>query len=412
MQWKKKLIFLAALVPIITFVFGWIAGSNQNPSSVDKVETNVGSSVSNKPQELNLDLFWNIYNLVNQKYLFRKRIDFNSMLYATIKGMISSLDDRYSQFMTPDEYKDFKDSLNGSLEGIGAELVKDKEKLIVVSPLIGSPAELAGIGPGDEILAIDGQSTFAMDLLDAVKKIRGQRGTTVKLTIKHRNTDDTQELTIKRESIKIPSVVYKMLPDTKVVVFQITQFGENTYSEFNKLLSEAQLSSPTMIVLDLRNNGGGLLDEAIKIISEFSDNRVATKIETRISDNSDETKVLEEKTISGGKALGVPVVVWVNKGSASASEIVAAFFRDTGRGYVIGENSFGKGTVQELIPLQNGSSLRVTTARWLTPSGNSIDGVGVEPDFVIDDLYDMTPEKREELYTKATLDYLSTIDKN
>jgi len=406
---KKYSIFFV-LIPIFTFIFGWTTGYQQrNPENNTEQEI----VIEKKNQEnagFSLDLFWKIYNLLSEKYLYLDNLTYEKLLYGSIKGLVNSIEDPYSQFLTPLENEEFENALAGHLEGIGAELAKDSnDRIVIIAPLKGSPSEIAGIEPGDIILAIDDESAVSMGLVDVVKKIRGRSGTKVKLTIQRGDPAKVKDFEIKRSSISVPSVNLEWI-ENNIAIIQLTQFGDNTYKEFQKILSQVLLKSPKGIILDLRNNGGGLLDQAIGVVSEFVENKVVTKIETRISESSKETKEISEKTYGEGSAIGIPVVVWINRGSASASEIVAAFFKETGRGFVLGEKSFGKGKVQEVVKLINGSSLRVTTAVWKTPSGNSIDGIGVEPDELIANLQEMDSKSRDKTFKEKTMDYFKKLE--
>jgi carboxyl-terminal processing protease len=287
--------------------------------------------------------------------------------------MVYSLEDPYTTFLTPKENKDFQESINGTLEGIGAELTLRDGMITVVSPLKGSPAKKAGIQPEDVILKVNGENIQDFSLEQVVMRIRGPKGSKVKLTLGRKGQSEPFDVEILRETININSVDWKMIDG--IAHIELNQFGGKTRGEFTKAISEIQLKRPKGVILDLRYNGGGYLDGAVDIASEFMEKGKVVSVKKR-------NPIEDEVTYVTGKArmATVPMVVLINKGSASASEIVAGAIRDNGRGTIIGETSFGKGTVQEVQNLIDGSSLRITIAKWFTPSNVNISKVGITPD--------------------------------
>jgi len=355
------------------------------------------------PPSLNVDfsLFWNVWQRLSQSYIDKSALNAQKMVYGAIAGMVNALGDPYTLFLPPTDNQDFKNELAGDFEGIGAQLDLKDGNIIVVAPLKGTPAEKAGIKPLDYILKVDGVDTAGWTVAQAVAKIRGPKGTSVKLTILHEKAAKPIDLTIVRDTITVPSVVSWVkspseiteisgLPTTsalvakggKVAYIQLSRFGDTTNDDWTKAVSDisSKLSSDPSIkgvIFDLRNNPGGYLESAVYIASEF------IKSGTVVSQvNSDGTK--EDYPVERvGKLLTIPVVVLINKGSASAAEIVSGALRDYKRATLIGETSFGKGSVQTPEELPGGAGLHITTGKWLLPKGDSINKKGVTPDVVV-----------------------------
>jgi len=291
--------------------------------------------------------------------------------------MVNSLGDPYTVFMTPEEKKIFDEDLSGTFSGIGAEIGIKKNQLQILAPLAGSPAEKAGLKPGDPILKINDESTLNMGIMEAVHKIRGKEGTEVKLTIIKNGKDKV--ITIKREKIDVKSVKYSMKGD--ILYINISRFDEDTVSLVKEAENFGIEKGARGVILDLRNNPGGYLDSAVDISSEF----VAKGIVVMEKDEKRNKKEVFKasglgKMTDKGK---YPMIVLVNEGSASASEIVAGAIRDNSRGQLLGEKTFGKGSVQELVSLPNGSELKVTVAHWYTPNGVNISKEGLKPDIAV-----------------------------
>ncbi len=392
---------ILGLIILILFVFalGWNVGTNQVLKNGDQylIEKQISLTVNN--EKADMKLFWDVWYLLASKYVDPGDLDYKNMVYGAIRGMVFSLEDPYTTFLTPKENKDFQDGLEGTLEGIGAELTLRNELITVVSPLKDSPAKKAGIQPEDIIIEIDGVDVNEYSFEQAVMKIRGPKGTKVTLTLARRGTPEPFDDIITREKININSVEWKM--EKNIAVIELNQFGDNTKEEFSKAISEILPKRPAGIVLDLRYNGGGYLDGAVDIVSEFVEKGKVVSVKKR---NPKEDEVI----YVNGKArvVSVPLVVLINKGSASASEIVAGAIRDNDRGIIIGETSFGKGTVQEVDNLIDGSSLRVTVAKWFTPNNINISEVGIIPDIEVErTLEDYEAQKDPQL--EAALDYLN-----
>lgn len=378
-------VFVIIIVPFIIFLLGITVGYNQakhdlleeNHNINQTISTQDNSDIQDSARKIDLTLFWNVWDILVSTYVDTSKLDDQMMIYGSIKGMVSSLHDPYTIFMTPKETEDFRNSLSGDLEGIGAELSIKDHHLIVVSPLKDSPAEKAGVRPGDIIYKINDVLTTDMTLTEAVAKIRGPQGTTVTLVIMRDNLEKPLELVIERKEIRVPSVSWE-LKENGIIYISINQFGDDTSKEFSNAVNDILLKKPKGIILDLRYNGGGYLEGAVDIVSEFIDNGIVTTVKKRAINGKDNSEI---QRVNGHARLShLPLVVLINEGSASASEIVAGAIKDYKRGILVGQRSFGKGTVQELQPLSDGSSLRITIAQWLTPTNNNINEVGIEPD--------------------------------
>lgn len=387
-------IFGFLILIFFIFVLGWNVGVNHALESSGLDSTNTIRNNSGEVEIVDMQLFWDVWRLLNIKHVDPHLMDTKDMIYGAIRGMVISIDDPYTVFMSPKENKDFQDSLHGTLEGIGAELTLRHGLITVISPLKNSPAKKAGLQPEDIIYKIDNESAEGLSLEEAVIRIRGKKGTPVILTVIRKNANEPIDIKIVRNTINVESVEWKIENDIAIV--EINQFGSNTKQEFSKAINKILNSRPKGIILDLRYNGGGYLDGAIDITSEFiNKGKVVTIKKNRIEES--------ETIYVNGKARisNLPLVVLINKGSASASEIVAGAVQDHERGIIIGETSFGKGTVQEVENLIGGSSLRITIAKWFTPNDNNISEVGITPDIIVERTVEDYEENRDPQMEKA-----------
>lgn len=323
-------------------------------------------------------LLFEIWDKVEEKFINTEKIDPAKMWYGAIKGIVRSLGDPHSEFLDPTESAEFLDSLEGTLTGIGAEIGIRNEVLTVISPLRGSPAETAGLLPGDHIFKIDSEFSLDYSLFEAVKKIRGPIGTQVKLTILRAKENKPLEITITRALIDLESVTIDF-PETGIAVITVAGFVGDTISELQKALLQLKTQKPTGLVLDLRFNGGGLLTAAIALASDFLATGNVVLIEER-------NQPLAEISVHGDPLFPeIPLAVLINSGSASAAEIVAGALQDAGRAKIFGETSFGKGSVQEVVEgFSDGSTLRITIAKWKTPAGREIEQLGITPDYPVE----------------------------
>jgi carboxyl-terminal processing protease len=320
--------------------------------------------------------FWQAWDFVHRDFV-KQPVDDKKLMQGAIRGMMESLGDPHTAYMTPDEYQQMADPLQGEYEGIGAIVDIKGDFVTFISFFPGSPAELAGLKSGDMVIAVDGKDMTGIDGNLVLKQIRGPSGTEVSLTLKRKDQTEPVIVKVKRQKIQMNSVDSKML-DGNIAYIQLNTFGEKTNSELTDALKTLLKNNPKGLILDLRNNGGGLLNTAIDVASQFMKTDVIMNEEYGTGDK----KVFN--TRGKGLATDIPMVVLVNGGSASASEIVAGALQDTNRAKLVGEKSYGKGSVQNFIPLDNNQgAVRITTARWLTPNNRQINDKGLEPDIVI-----------------------------
>jgi carboxyl-terminal processing protease len=344
------------------------------PTTVRATETTVLTS----EEQQRFQVFWEAWQVVEKEFYNQNQIDHQKLMYGAIKGMVDAVGDPYTFYQTPTQ-RDLNDTdLRGSFDGVGIQVDVKDGKLTVVSPIEGSPAEAAGLVPGDVVLAVDGKSIVGKTLNDTVGLIRGPRGTDVTLTIGRQGVPDPFPVTLTRAEIKLSSVRSRML-DSGIGYVRISTFAANTGPEMSKAVNDLMAQRPRGIVIDLRNNPGGYLQSAVETASQFMD--TGSVVLYQQSGNGDRKTY---RTDTAGAATQAKLVVLINKGSASASEILAGALRDDGRAILIGEKSFGKGTVQNVHQLSDTSGLRVTTAQWLTPSEQPIQGVGLIPDRPVD----------------------------
>lgn len=316
---------------------------------------------------------YEVYDKLNKDYY--KDVDSKKLIDSAIKGMMTGLDDPYSEYMTGEETTEFNESMTGDFQGIGAEMGQDNGKVIITSPIKGSPAEKAGIKPNDVVIAIDDKTTEGLSSAEVVKKIRGKKGTKVTLTIK-RSDQSPFDVAITRDIIHLNSVESKMLKNN-VALITVTKFQEGTADEFHKALSDMSDKGMKKLVLDFRNNPGGYLNEAEKMVEEFLDKGDVLYYTER---HNEEPKPYKAKTEPNNKLNDIPTVIILNEGSASASEVFSEALRENNKARIVGTKSFGKGIVQNVIPFKDDSIIKFTEMKWLTPSKNWIQKKGVTPD--------------------------------
>ncbi len=376
----SKKLFIPLL--LIILVVGFIGGIFFERSS--GIESNPIKTLINRelgqPDYADFSLFWDTWNSLHSKYVDRNTLDTQKLIYGAIQGMVNSIGDPYTVFFEPQQSKKFQEEISGSFGGVGIEIGKRQDVLTVIAPIKDTPAYKAGLKAGDKILRIDDKPTTDLSIEEAVNLIRGKRGTPVTLTISS-NGADTKEVEITRDTIKIPTIAWEMLESNgkKVAYLQLFTFNQNIDAEFQKAAQEISKSEAGRLILDLRNNPGGLLDSAINIAGWFLDKDQIVTVEA-FSDSSKN----EFKSSGNGLLKTYPTIILINGGSASASEIVAGALHDNRGIRLVGEKTFGKGSVQELQQLKDGSSLKVTVAKWLTPNGISISDTGIEPDIKVE----------------------------
>lgn len=304
------------------------------------------------------------------------RIDTAVLKSGAIEGIIEAIGDPYTAYLETGYYEVGKTSLEGEFEGIGAYVAMEDEQLVIISPIADSPAEKAGIRAGDTVLEVDGESVEGMNLIEAIMKIRGPRGTAVMLLVLHENETEPVEIEIIRAKVEVPSVEFEMKED--IAYIAITQFSERTADELKPAIQELEDADASGIIIDLRGNGGGLLTAVIDVASHFITEGVILEVVS--NDDTVATFSVEKKSLT----TDLPAVVLVNSYSASGSEVLAGAMQDHHRALVAGNVTFGKGSVNVLNELEDDSGLYVTTSRWLTPDGRLIEGQGIEPDFLLD----------------------------
>jgi carboxyl-terminal processing protease len=406
---KYSIYFIAFVVATCVFVGGFYLGKsereiivvnkNGEPAESGKVTMNPDQIKSYLGKDVNFDLFLQVWDMIKAKYVDQP-VSETKLFYGALRGLVDGLDDPYSVFMEPTISEEFNESLNGRFEGIGAEIAIKRNVLTVVAPLSGSPAEKAGIKPKDSILKIDDVSTEGMNANEAVSRIKGEKGTTVVLLILHNGDIEPVEISVIRDTIHVVSVRWEM-KDGNIAYINMTNFNADTTSLFTGIVKEVVAANPSGIIFDLRNNSGGYLQTSIDVASAWIENNIVVR---ERSNNS-----YKEYKSNGNPAFaGIPTVVLINGGSASASEIVAGALQDYGLAHLIGEQSFGKGSVQVLEELSDGSSIKYTIAKWYTPKDRTIDIEGIKPDEEIELTSEDFSEDRDPQMDKA-LEYLKNL---
>lgn len=362
---------LVISISILLFGAGYKAGSNG-------INTTLALSGKNNPENMDFSLFWETWKKLQEKYVDQKKLDPQKMYYGAIKGMVASAEDPYTFFLTPDESKQSKDDLGGKFEGIGAQLGLKANAIIIVAPLKNSPAEKAGIKAGDVIIKVDGTDTQNWTLNDAVSHIRGNKDTKVKLTVLRNGKELNFEII--RQQIYVAPI--ELSYENNTAILKLNKFGDDVDSEWTTATTEIANKWNNKeikgMVLDLRGNPGGYLQSAVYIASEFLP-RGKLVVRQQYSNGQNEDYQVDHD----GKLLQIPVVVLIDQGSASASEIVAGALRDYKKATLVGEKSFGKGSVQEALDLSKGAGLHVTIAKWILPGGDWIHKIGIEPNVKI-----------------------------
>jgi carboxyl-terminal processing protease len=323
--------------------------------------------------DIDFNLYWKVWNTLKDNYVDKGKLDDKTLFYGALKGLVAATGDPYTIFMDPKENQQFEDDLAGTFEGIGAEIGLKNEIITVVSPLNDMPAAKAGLQAGDQIFAINGTTTAGMTVDEAVRQIRGPKDTKVTLTIFRKGEKDTKDYIITRGIIIVKSVKTELRADGLYVI-SVSAFNNDTWGLFKEATTDVLAKKPKGLIIDLRNNPGGYLDTAVDMSSEW-----ITEGPVVIEKFSD-TKQDKYMTTGSAKLKDIPTVVLINKGSASASEIVAGALQDNKKATIVGEKSYGKGSVQSLIDLGDGSSIKITIAKWLTPNGLSINDQGITPD--------------------------------
>jgi len=366
-QWKGTRNLKIVLLILLVFILGVTIGLGRSHKVL---------ALSNSTYE-ELKVFTDVLGLLQKEYVEEK--DSKDLIYGAIKGMLETLDP-HSAFMPPNVYKEMQEETKGRFEGLGLEITIKEGVLAVVSPIEDTPASKAGILAGDQILKIDGELTKNLTLMESVKRLRGAKGTKVTVTIMREGFTKPKDFTLVRDVIPIRSVRHELL-EKNYGYIRVSQFQDKTDNEFDKhlkALEEESKGALKGLILDLRNNPGGLLDQAVKVADRFLESGLIVSMEGRKEDQKMKFHAHSQGTLSP-----YPLIVLINGGSASGAEIVAGAIQDNGRGILLGTQTFGKGSVQTIFPLKDGSGLRLTTARYFTPNGRSIQAKGIVPDIVV-----------------------------
>lgn len=403
---KYILVYLTAISIFIAFGLGVMVGKTtelknkiesaqaQTPEVTKVINLNRGAQPSGT-DSVDFEQFWDVWQRLKERYVKRQNVKDVDLFYGAIQGMVAALGDPYSLYFPPKAATAFTKSFSGEFEGIGAEIGIKNGQLVVVAPLPDTPASKAGLKAGDKIYAISGKSTSGMDTGSAVELIRGPAHTTTTLTLMREGIAKPFDVVIKREKINVPAVLPEWLANGTVLHVRVMQFNDNTIPEFNKAIADFKKKNGQGFILDLRNNPGGYLDGAVDMGSDWITSGVV--VSEKFADGS------ENKHNSRGDhpLAGVKTVVLINGGSASASEIVAGALQDTKNATLIGEKSFGKGSVQDYEPFSDGSALKVTVAEWFTPGGHNINQTGITPNIVVKENFEAEAVGEDAVVAKA-----------
>ena len=383
-----RYLILAVIVLAATFSAGYLIGFKGYQGSLAEFpKVTITRELPPDKKDLDFSLFWRVWDTINTSYFDKEKVIPANMVYGAIEGMVSALGDPYTVFLPPDKNRVVQEDLLGSFDGIGIQIGFKGNQLAVIAPLPNSPSEKAGIEAGDFIVGIKDEAkgiergTVGISITDAVSAIRGPAGTIVTLTLLREGQEEPIVVDVVRESIDVPSVTLTFVGDDEnIAQVRLLKFGGETEAEWEEAVIEIlKKQSLKGIVLDLRNNPGGYLQGAVDIASEFMKTGRVVVIEER---GEQKSEYVVEKI---GRFPNTPLVVLVNQGSASASEILAGALRDDKKVKLVGEKTFGKGTIQEPQQVDGGAGLHITVARWLTPSGVWVDGEGLTPDFELED---------------------------
>lgn len=390
------IVLVVMVVGLGSFAGGFVTGHmlpfgnvfNPDDTNVFVSSTASPEQQSATPEEMQALFapFWEAWNLVHENYVDQP-VDDVALMRGAISGMMEALGDQHSSYMNPEDYEQANSSLEGEYEGIGAYVDTTTDYLTITSPIPGSPAEEAGLLPGDQVVAIDGEDMTGIDAELARLRVLGPAGSTVRLTVFREGEDGLLEFDIVRAKITIASATGEML-DNDIAYIQVTTFGSKTMPELEAALKDLMAQNPKGIILDMRNNGGGYLQTAVEVTSQFVDEGVV------LYEQYGDGRRTTYDVLPGGMATDstIPMVVLINEGSASASEIVAGALQDLGRAKLVGTVSYGKGSVQNWIPLSgDNGAVRVTIAKWLTPNEKTIHEIGLTPDYPVE----LTAEDRE-----------------
>jgi len=374
---------------VVGFVGGFLAGNSylvrQEILGPDGKSVEITKVIDlrsrSRSSSVSFDQYWDIWDKIKKKHVGQP-VDEVKLYYGSLEGLVRGLNDPYSAYFPPVEAAEFARDLSGEIEGVGMEVGVKKDQLVVVAPIVGSPAEKAGIRAKDLILSIDGIETSQLSLTEAINKIRGKKGTNVALVLLSPGDSKTRELVIERAAITVPSVKFEQ-KDNGIAYIRLSYFNEKTGQEFDAIVREIKrvMTQPRGIVLDLRSNPGGILNESVLVASSWVGDQVVVR------ERSADATMHDIRGVGGAWLAQVPTIVLVDEGTASAAEIVAGALQDYKMARLVGVKTYGKGSVQDVEPLPDGSALKLTIAKWLTPNNREIDGVGIQPDFIVDPMF-------------------------
>lgn len=382
----KKFIpgIILILILVGAFFVGFYSGRQKNSASTNIFKAIAYSEEAkqfilngdNPKETFDANMYFEVWDAIKQGHVDKNKIKDRDLFYGSLKGLAQSVNDPYTVFMDPEAAKEFADDMAGTFEGIGAEVGMRNDIITIIAPLEGMPAQKAGILAGDKVYAINGEPTMGLTVDEAVKKIRGEKGTDVVLTVIREANEGAKEITITRDIIVVKSLKTEMRDG--IYILKLSNFNDDTLFLFNQAVDEILEKKPKGIVLDLRNNPGGYLDTSVSLASEWIEEGPI------VAEQFGENRRSEYPARGLARLKDYKTVVLINTGSASASEIVAGALRDYKKATLVGEQTFGKGSVQSLQSLSDGSSLKVTVAKWLTPAGDFINEKGISPDVLVE----------------------------
>ena len=386
------------LLPVIMLGLGWELGNTASRKQLQSVEKQLeflytgsvgsGQVIQDPEKEVDFALLYGVWRLLLRYYIQPEDLKVQPMIYGATMGLVNAIGDPYTTFMTPKQNDNFQQSMQGKLEGIGAQLTMKNGNVVVVAPLKGSPAQSAGMKSEDIIVTVDREQITEETLNQVVQRIRGEKGTKVVIGVAREGEDQIIELTITRDEIKVPSteMEIKETDSGSIGILSINKFGEETARDTEEAIEEMLEKNVIGIILDVRFNGGGYLERAVEMTSLFIQKGKVVSVARR--DTEPEHHYVNGRPMT----TDIPLVILVNEGSASASEIMAGALQDHKRATIIGVTTFGKGTVQEIFELPGGSSMRITTAHWLMPNGKNLSKEGIDPDIVVERTVDQMKE--------------------
>ncbi|MEZ4180488.1 MAG: S41 family peptidase [Candidatus Doudnabacteria bacterium] len=392
---KSTKVLLAMVLLIAVFRFGYQMG--QEGFTFSPKDFKIVNS-SGQPTQVDYGLLWKVLGIIDEKYIDKNQLDQQKILYGAIKGAVEATGDEYSEFFDPETFAEFKTELQGSFSGIGAEVGRRDGNITIIAPIDGSPASQSGLLPADIILAVNGETLENKTLDQAVRLIRGEEGTQVTLNIYREGRDVPFDVSITRAQIEIKSVKvdYRNVNGQEVAILEISRFGDDTENLFDQAVTDILKHGVSKLVLDLRSNPGGYLDTAVNLASDWLPE--GTLI---VKEEHSQNDVINYNSDGSNRLGNLKTIVLVDQGSASASEILAGALRDNGVSQLIGMTTYGKGSVQELVPIGDDSALKITVAKWITPNGQNLNHDGLKPDIEVEISEDDYLNKRDPQLDRA-----------